>query len=39
MTVDRQLDFESRPESGPKDETDYSLRAYVAHPGGEAGNL
>jgi hypothetical protein len=30
MTVDRQLDFESRPESGPKDETDYSLRAYVA---------
>ena len=30
MTADRQLDFESRPEGGPKDETDYSLRAYVA---------
>jgi hypothetical protein len=30
MTVDQQLEFETRPQSGPKDETDFSLRAYVA---------
>ena len=30
MTTDAQLDFEQRPTAIPKDETDYSVRAYVA---------
>ena len=30
MTIDQQLNFERLPESGPKDETDFSLRSYVA---------
>jgi hypothetical protein len=30
MSADLQLAFETAPESGPKDETDYALRSYVA---------
>jgi hypothetical protein len=30
MTTDQQLHFERLPASGPKDETDFSLRSYVA---------
>jgi hypothetical protein len=30
MSVDVQLQFETAPEAGPKDETDYALRSYVA---------
>ncbi len=30
MSVDLQLEFETCPAAGPKDETDYALRSYVA---------
>lgn len=30
MTKDRELDFEQLPDDGPLDETDVSLRAYLA---------
>ena len=30
MTLEEELDFEQLPGSGPKDETDFSLRSYVA---------
>jgi hypothetical protein len=30
MSVDLRLEFERAPGAGPKDETDYALRSYVA---------
>jgi hypothetical protein len=30
MSTDLELEFETSPASGPKDETDYALRHYVA---------